>query len=554
MNRQTPREQGFRLALGLLLLFLAAGCATAGRKHPPRDLDFPTRQSHESRATESVGGDPFPVVAATHTGRPTDELLAIRPARFDRVEPGEHLPPLPAPVQSDVNNHDAENIPPPAGAVVEEWLPIDLPTALQLAGANNLQIAFAAERVRQAVAQASRADVLWVPSLRGGVVYNAHTGQIQDTSGTVLDVDRGSLFVGGGAGTGSAPLTGLAGGPRMFVDLSPVDVLFEPLAARQVVRASLANRTAAFNDTLLETAAAYLALQRAHALVAIAREAVSNAGELARLTENFARSGQGLQADADRARAELQSRERSLLAAEEQAAVASTELARILRLDPATMLFPAERVPVPVQLIEADTDLRTLIAQAQSARPELASARAGVQETWYRIRQERLRPWVPTFYAGVSGGGFGGSRGGDIDDFAGRSDFDLAAIWEVENMGLGNGGRVLEQESLHRQAHIAMDRLRDLVAAEVAQAHQRVHFRKKQIDMTQSQIRSATASLNLNMEGIRGGVVRPIELQQAIGAVASARQQYLNAVLDFNLAQLELLRAIGRPPEPSVGR
>ena len=40
------------------------------------------------------------------------------------------------------------------------------------------------------------------------------------------------------------------------------------------------------------------------------------------------------------------------------------------------------------------------------------------------------------------------------------------------------------------------------------------------------------------------------EIQQAIGALASARQQYLDAVVRFNGAQLELLRATGLPPTP----
>ena len=55
--------------------------------------------------------------------------------------------------------------------------------------------------------------------------------------------------------------------------------------------------------------------------------------------------------------------------------------------------------------------------------------------------------------------------------------------------------------------------------------------------------------MRLNLDGIRGGVLRPIEIQQAIGALSSSRSQYLDAVIDYNVAQLQMLRAIGRPPE-----
>src|SRR5437879_4417313 len=47
--------------------------------------------------------------------------------------------------------------------------PIELVTALRLAGASNLQIGLAAERVRQAQARAQGANALWLPSLTGGV-------------------------------------------------------------------------------------------------------------------------------------------------------------------------------------------------------------------------------------------------------------------------------------------------------------------------------------------------------------------------------------------------
>lgn len=90
---------------------------------------------------------------------------------------------------------------------------IDLPTALRLAGANNLQIAVAVERVNQAVARSDVADVLWVPSLNAGVVYNRQSGRIQATEGDVIETSRNPLFVGGGAGVANAPLNGGAGGP-----------------------------------------------------------------------------------------------------------------------------------------------------------------------------------------------------------------------------------------------------------------------------------------------------------------------------------------------------
>lgn len=550
-----------------------AGCGTVGNRLAGTSADFEPYRRHEVHrisladvevpamsenaawTTASRGGGterkskPF-VLTAFDEG-------SAKPPLVDAVQFEEQDVPVPSPlpIPPEVIDGNGELAPPPSTVPkpvvgVEPSFPIDLPTALRLAGANNLQIAFAAERVQQAIAQADAADVLWVPDLRAGLVYNNHAGQIQGTEGEVIDVNRSSLFLGAGAGFGNAPLNAGSSGPaRLFVDLSPVDVLFEPLAARQSVEAAQAQSVATFNDTLLQTASAYLGLLRAHALVAISEEAVNNARELARLTNDFARTGRGLQADADRSQAELENRKRDLLAAKELEAVASAELARLLRLDPATQLVPAEVAPIPYHLIDPDVDVHSLIAQAQASRPELSSANANVQETWYRIRQEKLRPWVPHLYAGLSSGGFGGAPGSEIDNFSGRTDFDIAAVWEFQNLGLGNGARQREQESLHRQAHITMDNLRDLISTEVTQAYHRVRFRAKQIETTQSQVESATEALRLNLDGIRGGVIRPIELQQAISALASARRQHIEAILQYNQAQFELLRAMGQPPE-----
>jgi outer membrane protein TolC len=500
------------------------------------DTAPPDMQHANERATIAAGSGNNPVQQAQLLV-PLDEQSAaprIGPANTDPPGP-EALPePLPSPVQE---------------AVGQETYPIDLSTALALAGANNLQIAFAAERVREAAARVDQADVLLVPSLNAGLVYNNHSGRIQDTRGDVFDVNRNSLFVGAGAVTGLSATAGGSGGPaRLVVDLPLVDVLFEPLAARQLVRAAAADEGATFNNTLLEVSFDYLNLLQAHVQVAIAQEAVKNAEELAKLTEDFARAGEGLEADAERAQAELSDRRNDVLRAKESVAVASAELVRLLRLDPAVVLVPADSQIGPIDVVDGDIPLRDLIGQALAARPEDDRQEALVEETWLRLRQEQWRPWTPHLYAGVSGGGFGGAAGGDVKSFSDRTDFDVAAVWEWQNLGFGNAARQREQQSAHVEAHIAADQIRDLVASEVSRTYHQVQLRREQIDVARGQVRAASRALSLNFDGIRGKVLRPIEAQQAISALARARQQYLAAVLDQNRAQFELLRALGLPP------
>jgi outer membrane protein TolC len=340
----------------------------------------------------------------------------------------------------------------------------------------------------------------------------------------------------------------------MFVDLSLVDALFEPLAARQLVRAAAAERSSTFNDTLLEVAVGYLSLARAQARVAIAEEARRNADELARITRNFSETGQGLQADADRASIEAASRQRDVWQAREDVAVISAELARLLRLDPTVQLEAADQNPAPLDFVDRAAGLRVLIDQALLARPEMASTDAQRDAVAIRARQEQLRPWLPNVYAGASGGGFGGSGSSDIDNFGGRADFDVAVLWQVRNLGFGNAARQREQQSLTRQASLIVQQTRDTIAAEVTQAYQRVQMRSQQVEAIRPSLESAEQAVRLNLEGVREGQLRPIEIQQAIGALALSRSLYLDSVVEYNAAQLQLLRAVGTPPEASAGK
>jgi len=426
-------------------------------------------------------------------------------------------------------------------------LPIDLPTALALAGGDHLQIELARERIREACARWQEAKVLWVPSLNVGVGYNQHSGPLQAVNGEITDVRRQSLYFGGGPAIGNAPLSGGANGPaRFFVDLPLTDVLFEPLVARQRVAVAQHAARRASNDNLLAVAIAYQELIRAHLQIDVANEAVANAAQLVELTTAFQQAGAGLEADRQRAIAELKMRERDASVAVERRKVASAELARLLRMDSTTELIPSEKVPLHIDLSDPELPMEELVTSALSQRPELAQFQAQVAETNQRILQERWRPWLPHLFAGYATAGFGGGAGNDMQDFGLRQDWDVLAVWQVRNMGAGNRALVRQRESQNRQAHLEFEWLRDQVIAEVVQAKTRCQQRLEQIELARLQVDAATAALPLNFNGIRDNVIRPIEAQQALAAVASARSLYVTSVVDYNQAQLELTRALGQ--------
>lgn len=80
----------------------------------------------------------------------------------------------------------------------------------------------------------------------------------------------------------------------------------------------------------------------------------------------------------------------------------------------------------------------------------------------------------------------------------------------------------------------------------------RAEVTSEQVEVVETLVSEATAALPLNFRAIRGGQLRPIEAQQAISQLAEARHQYLRAVIGMNRAQLQLLRALGNPPDAAV--
>jgi hypothetical protein len=117
-----------------------------------------------------------------------------------------------------------------------------------------------------------------------------------DVAGTVIETSRGSFYQGFGAnavGAGSPAVPGLV------ANFHFTDAIFQPKIAERTAAARQFASQAAQNDALLRTALAYQELLRAAQDVAIANEAKDHAQELARVTGEFARTGQGLESDND---------------------------------------------------------------------------------------------------------------------------------------------------------------------------------------------------------------------------------------------------------------
>ncbi len=526
--------------LGLVLV--VAGCASLDSRPEPM-------------ATPVVLEDRTP--QDTHQHPDADRGSAIQLATFDEpvANSSEDLPdlsPVPLIVHSAVGfdrpRTVEEALAPP---VVSEVLVVEPPTidldltgALSMATGQNPRIAFAAARYREAYARLRSARTLWLPSIRAGVSYNHHDGPMQATGGEVFATSRSSMQAGMGV---SAVGAGSPATPGIVAEFHASDAYFQPKIAAHAASARNAVTEATTNDLLLATALAHLDLLRTTQQLRIAEATRDNAENLADLTATFARSGQGPQADADRAQTELVRRRNEVSRAQESTRVASARMAELLSLDPSTVILPREPTIVPIDLVPLERPVADLVATGLANRPELAEAQYLVCEAVYRYRREKYAPLLPSLLLGVSQGNFGGGFGSNIGNNGGRFDLDAAVFWELRNFGFGEQAKRDETSSRYDQVRALQVGIMDRVAREVVEAYTQVQSRKRQIDVAESGIKSATNSYDRNLTRIREGQGLPLEVLQSLQALDEARREYLRTLADYNESQFRLQRALGWP-------
>jgi outer membrane protein TolC len=456
---------------------------------------------------------------------------------------------------------------------------------LQLAAASNLDVAQAREVVAQARAALTRANVLALPTFVIGSAYANHQGQIQKTEGNIITANKNSLFVGGG--------------PTLSFQLT--DALFGPHVARDLAAAVRAGVQRINNETLLAVADAYFNVQRARRRLARVEDTLEYLTSektsetrgglkgLLPLVRDFVEVGgkDALASDLARTQVEVLRRREERTAALQEYRIASAELARLLRLDPAVVLVPGEDLRVALLLPGQewmDRPLEDLVAFALASRPELAENQALVQAALDRVRQAKWRPYLPNAGLTFNWGDFGGApdpnpniilppatRGGPVRvqtqpgfgssgpilHFAPRTDFDAGLTWRLSGMGLGNRAEVREQEAAHRRAQFIRLEAYDRVTAQVVQSREALQDWRERVGITRSALFDDRGeptgpvfrSLRLNFDRIRGGEGRPLEVLDAIRGLSDLLDAYGTATSEYERSQFRLLFALGVPTE-----
>ena len=450
--------------------------------------------------------------------------------------------------------------------------PIDLGTALRLAGTNNLDISQAREVVNQGRLQLQRAQLLLLPSLSMGSTYLHHEGTIAKTEGNIIHANKDGLFVGLG--------------PSMSISFA--DAIFAPLVARQVSDASRAGARRVHNDTLLAVSEAYFAVLRARrklARVDVALEYLTSdkpsplrggSKGLLPVVDAMQKAGvaEALKAEVHRVQVEVLRRQEERTAAQQEFRVAVAELARLLRLDPATPLWPIEdfRVPLEWHAPWSSQPLEEQVQVALMSRPELAENQFLVRAAVERVRAARYRPFVPNLVVNYAWGDFGGGPdlnpkggfgpSGRLLHFGTRTDFDVTLAWRLQNLGFGNRVEIREQESLARQATLRQLQIQDQVVTQVVQTNELIRAWQERVSITRSALFDKTdkpagpvfEAIRQNFTRIREEPkTRPLEVLDSIRGLSDTLEAYGQALTDYERSRFRLMIALGLAPDEILG-
>jgi outer membrane protein TolC len=408
---------------------------------------------------------------------------------------------------------------------------IDLATALRLAGASNLEVQIAREKVAEARAAGDSARSRFLPWLAPAIVLRRHDENIQAVNGPILNADKQSL----------------AANVTLQAQLDLGETYYQNLVARQQVRTSEAALAGRTREATFRAASGYFELARARAAVAAADEAAKIAGRHAEQITATGDAGITFQGDVARVRA---ARERAALAvvrlrAEQR--IAAARLAELLRLDPAVDLIPADAELEPLTLMATAESAGPLVVKALAVRPELDEAAGRLEAARALRRGATLAPLIPTIGAQATLGGLGGGPAGSsvTRDWGYSGDYGIGLSWRVGPGGLLDTNRQRETVARERQVGLEQERVRDSIRRQVVEQHTRVRSLAAQVDLARQALAAADQTARLSRQRRETGVSAVLEDLQAEEELARARRDYLATVADYNQAQYALKYAVG---------
>ncbi|HLD09675.1 MAG TPA: TolC family protein [Methylophilaceae bacterium] len=308
--------------------------------------------------------------------------------------------------------------------------------------------------------------------------------------------------------------------------------------ARQLLQAASATQNSVVQNVLLAVIQAYYQVQSAIAALDAARES-ERASEESFKAAN-ARYQAGVSTPADKLQAQTSYAQATLtrISAEGTLKTAYGTLANVMGLNANQTLKLAPTLPVNLQQ-NIEQDISALIEQAHNRRPDLVASEAQLKAAEASIEASRAAA-KPTVSVAISNNFQDGS------DVSSSNNSALGVTVSIPLFdGYGPTYRIRSAEANAEVRAAQRDRLKLQISLDVWQAYQSLRTANESIRAADTLVSSAEESSRVALGRYKAGVGNIIDTLNAQSALASARQQKIQADLNWNIARATLAQSIG---------
>ncbi|MBA3698794.1 MAG: TolC family protein [Planctomycetes bacterium] len=340
-----------------------------------------------------------------------------------------------------------------------------------------------------------------------------------------------------GDGTILSPANTVDARLRIGQALLDLETWHRTQAAGRRLAAAEASTALSLEDAAVTAGFAYAELVTAEALVNVRREDLTLAKELLTLARKQVEAGASEGIAVTRSESRVAAAQTALTVAEGQVRSGSITLGRALRLDPATVFVPGDKLAGELATSAAPSDVADAVASAQQTRPELrvsSETLAAIQADLRAARGARL----PTLDAFADGG----RSGPEVDD--------TDTIWRVGvelRIPLLDRSRYDEEAARYRveQQRVLRDDLRHRITAEVRNAVVAMETGAAGLRSALEERRLAEQELSEARQRFEAGVAGNLELVEAQRSLSIARERVVTAQTVLVRARVGLARAVG---------
>jgi outer membrane protein TolC len=240
--------------------------------------------------------------------------------------------------------------------------------------------------------------------------------------------------------------------------------------------------------------------------------------------------------DGLRAKVELQTRQQQLIQARNNFAIQKLTVARVIGLASGQEFEFADRSPYqPIENITVDEALK----RAYDSRSDYLAAMNDVRAAEFS-RKAAIGGYLPSLSvdADYGLGGAHPSNATPVADVHGTLTIPIFQGGSVH-------GDVLQADARLEQTRERLESLRAQVDADVRAALFNLQSSAEQVNVARSNIDLAEQTLIQSRDRFSAGVTDTVEVTQSQETVASAHEQYISSLYDYNYAKISLVRALG---------